>query len=113
CPSICTADARAKAKAVEPGKRIATLAGACKPEGIGLTAATVDKVGEDWLAAYVAGQYFADAYAAANADDKKAYDAALKDFTVPIPPTAGVAGVNVLATKNADHIGSGRVYISI
>jgi hypothetical protein len=113
CPSICTADARAKAKAVEPGQRIATLAGACKPEGIGLTAATVNKVGEEWLAAFVAGQYLADAYQAANADDQKAYDTALKDFTVPIPPSAGAAGVNVLATKNADHLGSGRVYISI
>jgi hypothetical protein len=113
CPSICTADARAKAAAAAPAERIAALAGACTPQGIGLTADTVGKVGEDWLAAFVAGQYLADAYQAANADDKKAYDAALEDFLVPVPPTAAMAGVKVVATKNADHLGHGRVYISI
>jgi hypothetical protein len=113
CPSVCNADARAKTANAEPGKRIAALAGACKPEGIGLTASTVTKVGDDWIAAFVAGQYLADAYDGANADDKKAYDKALADFTVAIAPTEGAAGVDVVAAKNADHLGRGRVYIAV
>ncbi|HUQ05121.1 MAG TPA: AgmX/PglI C-terminal domain-containing protein [Kofleriaceae bacterium] len=113
CPSLCTADARAKALAAPPGQRFATLTGACTPEAIGLTADAAKKVGDDWVAAFVSGQYLADAYDGANADDRKAYDAAFAKFSVPLAPTAGMAGVALAGATKTEWVGRTRTFVAI
>lgn len=113
CPSVCTPDARAKALAAPAGERLATLAMACTPEVIGLGAESAKQVGDDWLAVLVSGQYLADAYDAANADDRKAYQTAFEGFVVPLAPTAGMAGVAVPGAQNAGALGRSRTFVAI
>jgi hypothetical protein len=113
CPSLCDSDARSRAAAAPPRQRFATLVDACTSAGVGLSGESARRVGDDWIAAYVSGQYLADAYDGASADDKKAYETALATFSVPLAPTPDMAGVAVPSATKTEPLGRTRTFVAI